>query len=47
MLKRVAVEPTGLLNNEPEAQFHGFDTCFVKKTKVLKTGRRGSYGTFE
>ena len=29
-LKRVAVGATGLLNNEPEAQFHGFDILHKK-----------------
>ena len=47
-LKRVAVRATGLFNNEPEAQFRGFDiTKNIKTSNVLKTGRRGSYGTFE
>ena len=44
-LKRVAVGATGLSNNEPEAQFCGFDV--FRKTKMFKTGRRGSFGTFE
>ena len=37
-LKRVAVGATGLLNNEPEAQFRGFDICRQqKKYKFTKT----------
>ena len=42
-LERVAVGATGLLNNEQEAQFHGFDN-FRKKTKYFKRVAVGAMG---
>ena len=43
-LKRVAVGATGLLNNEPEAQFRGFDIFSSEKQKSSKRVAVGAMG---